>query len=556
MKTILSILKRHFDDAPDKIFCRFAVDGNIENISYKKLVEKSFSYAEHFKNKGVSKGEPVIIMLRHSPHLFYSFLGAMAIGAIPSILPFPSDKQDINLHRDSIEKLSKRIGAKSIITYKENLIEVEKISKDLEIDSAAPEDINGSGRIDWGCKIDENDIAFLQHSSGTTGLKKGVALSHKSAINQVETYSDSINLNKDDVIISWLPLYHDMGLIACFILPLIKKAPLVMIDPFEWVVNPKILFEQIEKNKGTLCWLPNFAFNFLVTCVDSNAEKYNLSSMRAFINCSEPCKLHSFEIFYNHFKGNGVKIESLQTCYAMAENVFAITQSEIGKEIKVDYVDKESLTRNHFAEKSEKNSENAISFLSVGKTIPNNEIRIVDSNRRELGERKVGEIKVASNSLFSGYFKLPEESSKVIEGKWFYTGDLGYIADSELYITGRKKDLIIVHGRNYYAHDIEHIANYIDGVKKGRCVAIGVYNDDIGSEEVVLIAETEALEEGTRSRIIKEIKKRISEDLSLNLREVYLVPLRWLIKTTSGKISRIENKNKYLKEKNSGVGYN
>ena len=555
MKTIVSILKEHFDNAPNKIFCRFVAEENIEDISYKKLVEKSFGYAEHFKNKNISKGYPVIIMLRHSPDLFYSFLGAMFIGAIPSILPFPSEKQDINLHRDSIEKLSRRIGAKSIITYKENLAEVEEISKYLKIDIATPEEVK-SGKITWSDEINENDVAFLQHSSGTTGLKKGVALSHRAVINQIETYSKSINLHQDDVIVSWLPLYHDMGLIACFILPLIKKAPLVMIDPFEWVVNPKIMFEQIEKNKGTLCWLPNFAFNFLVRCIDTNAEKYNLSSMRALINCSEPCKLHSFEIFHNQFKSYGIKMEALQTCYAMAENVFAITQSEIGKKVKVDYIGKESLIREHTAKKSGRESMNSISFLSVGKTIPNNEIRIVDNNRKEIGERQVGEIKVASNSLFSGYFKLPEESAKVIEEKWFYTGDLGYVADNELYITGRKKDLIIVHGRNYYAHDIEYISNHVERIKKGRCVAVGVYNDEIGSEEAVLIAETEIDSEEMKSKIMKEIKKRVSEELNLNLREVYLVPLRWLIKTTSGKISRTENKNKYLKEKNSGSDYN
>ena len=179
----------------------------------------------------------------------------------------------------------------------------------------------------------------------------------------------------------------------------------------------------------------------------------------------------------------------------------------------------------------------------------NTEVRIVDDKRKEVGERQVGEIKIKSNSLFSGYFKLPDESAKVIDGDWFYTGDLGYLAEGELFITGRKKDLIIVHGKNYYAHDIEYIANRVHEIKKGRCVAIGIYNDKIGSEDVVLMAETEALKEVAKNRIIKEVKKKVSEELNLLLKEVYLVPLKWLIKTTSGKISRDENKRKYLKEK-------
>src|SRR3989338_3365364 len=548
MATLVSVLREHCITHPNKIFCRFIARDKEECISYKMLIENSAGYAHHYKCKGLKKCDSVIIILKHSPHLFYSFIGAMMIGAIPSILPFPSERQDINLHRDSMEKLSQRIGAKSIVTYKENLEEVNQIARDLGIDTVIPEQIKFNKDVIWEDDIEENNIAFLQHSSGTTGLKRGVALSHKSVLSQLDNYAHPIKLDSKDVIISWLPLYHDMGLIACFIVPLIKNIPLVMMDPFEWVVMPRIIFENAQKNKATLCWLPNFAYNLLVRYIDTSNEKYDLSSFRAIIDCSEPCKAHSFEIFHNAFSKYGIKSETLQTCYAMAENVFAITQSELGKKVRVDYVDKQSFVDKHYAKKAD-NKENAINFLSVGKLIPNTEIKIVNDKRKDLAERYVGEISVKTNCLFSGYFKLPEESAKVIEDGWFYTGDLGYYVDGELYITGRKKDLIIVHGKNYYAHDIEYLANHIDGVKKGRCVAIGIYNDSIGSEEVILIAETEHQSQEASSRIIKDIKKRVSEDLNLLLKDVYLVPLKWLIKTTSGKISRKENKRKYLKEK-------
>jgi len=547
MPTLVSVLGEHYRKEADKLFCRFIAEETIEDVSYKKLIDNSVKYASHYKNKNISENDSIIIILRHSPHIFYSFIGAMMIGAIPSILTFPSEKQDINIYRDSIERLSKRIGSRSIVTYRENIEEIQIIADDLHIDAVTPEHIEDTSNILWNEKISEDDIAFLQHSSGTTGLKKGVALSHKAVLNQIANYSKSIKLNDKDVIISWLPLYHDMGLITCFIVPLVKKIPLVMMDPFEWVANPKMLFEHIEKNKATLCWLPNFAYNLLVQCIDTNTEKYDLSSMRAIIDCSEPCKAHSFKIFFDAFNKYGIKRETLQTCYAMAENVFGVTQSDIGKKVKVDSIDKDSFINKHYAEKS-KNPNNALSYLSVGKVIPNTEVRIVDDKRNEVGERQVGEIKIKSNSLFSGYFKLPEESAKVIENGWFYTGDLGYLADAELYITGRKKDLIIVHGKNYYAHDIEYIANHVNGIKKGRCVAVGIYNDEIGSEDVVLVAETEAQDEDKR-RVEKEVKKMVSEELNLLLKEVYLVPLKWLIKTTSGKISRNENKRKYLKEK-------
>ncbi len=547
MNTLVSVLEENYAKDPNRLFCKFIVGETTEEISCKKLFENSLNYASHYSKNGVGKGDSVIIILRHSPHLFYSFIGAMMIGAIPSILPFPSEKQDINIHRDSMEKLSKRISAKCIITYRENMGEVLQIKKDLGIGAATPEDIKPANNMILNADVNENDIAFLQHSSGTTGLKKGVALTHSSVLRQIENYSQAIKLNKYDVIVSWLPLYHDMGLIACFMLPMIKKISLVMMDPFEWVLKPNILFGQIDKNKGTLCWLPNFAFNFMVRCIDTSSEKYNLSTMRAFIDCSESCKHHSFRIFQEAFKKYGVKMESLQTCYAMAENVFAITQSEIGKNVNSDFVDRHEFAQNHVAKKSAEGA-NAIGFLSCGKTISNTEIKIVDNSRKELPQRHVGEIKVRSNSLFLGYFKLPEEFAKVIENGWFYTGDLGYMADGEIYITGRKKDLIIVQGKNYYAHDIEYIANHAEGVKKGRCVAIEVYNDNLGTGEAILIAETEANDED-KKRIAKDIKKKVSEELNLSLWEVYLVPLKWTVKTTSGKISRSDNRKKYLKEK-------
>ena len=555
-ETIVSIIKDHYETSRSKIFCKFIKEGKYSNITYENLVANSNNYAAHFIDAGIKKGDVVLIILKHCPDLFYSFIGSMMIGAIPSILPFPSEKQDINLYRDSIEKLSKLIGAKSIVTYRENLNEAENIKKHIEMDIITPEDIRkvNSG-IKWekSCYITKNDVAFLQHSSGTTGLKKGVALSHVSVLNQIEKYSKTIGLNKNDIIVSWLPLYHDMGLIACFIMPLIKKIPVVKIDPFEWVNEPSMLLREINDNKGTLCWLPNFAYNFLSSCIDDESEKYDLSSIRAIINCSEPCKLHSHDVFYEKFKSYGITRESLQTCYAMAENVFAITQSELGKIVRADYVDKNYFSEKHIAKKTKNENEESISFLSVGQIIQNTRIKIVDDKRKELPERHVGEIAVSSNSLFSGYFKLEKESKAVLENGWLYTGDMGYFADGELYITGRKKDIIIIHGKNYYMHDIECIANNVHGIKKGRCVAIGVYNDAIGSEEAALIAETSAEDLNEKRKIASNIKLNVNKELNLVISDVYLVPLKWIVKTTSGKISRSENKRKYLREK-FGIG--
>jgi fatty-acyl-CoA synthase len=242
------------------------------------------------------------------------------------------------------------------------LAELESIRKDVEVHIITPEMVKDAASKPGFPEIGEDDIAFLQHSSGTTGLKKGVALSHKSVLNQIESYSENLKLDSKDVIVSWLPLYHDMGLIACFILPMLKRIPVVMMDPFDWVRNPKMLFEQIEKNKGTLVWLPNFAFNF---CAQMITEKHELSSMKAFINCSESCKPHTFRIFYDAFKGWGLKKHSMQTCYAMAETVFAVTQSKLQEDVKEMAIDKEQFA----AHQKAVTRKGGLEFLSVGTPI-------------------------------------------------------------------------------------------------------------------------------------------------------------------------------------------
>src|SRR3989344_4907061 len=547
MASLVSSLKDKYEKNPGKVFCKF-IAGNVdEEITYQSLLEKSAMYAVHFKMRNVTKGSPVLIVLKHSPHLFYSFIGAMMVGAIPSILPFPSEKQDLLLYRASLEKLAARIQAKSIITYKENIQEIRAITNNLNIDIVASDDMAGKAAPFWGEDNGTDGFAFLQHSSGTTGLQKGVALTHAAVLNQIENYSAAIKLDNSDKIVSWLPLYHDMGLIACFMMPLVKGVPIIMMDTFEWVNKPQILFEHIEKNKATLCWLPNFAFNFLANCVDTETNKYNLKGMKAFIDCSEACKLHSFDVFCDSFKAYGIRREMLQTCYAMAENVFGISQSEIGRVVQVDYVLRIPFIEECHAIKVEAGSD-CLCFLSCGSAIPNTEVSISDDNRNELSERHVGEVRIRSTSLFSGYFRLPDETARVLEHGWFYTGDLGYIAEGQLYITGRKKDLIIVNGKNYYAHDVEFIVNHVQGIKKGRAVAVGIHNSKIGTEEVVLICET-TISPGLHRNLIREIKRRISEGLNLSVKDVYLVPLKWIVKTTSGKISRNENKKKYLKEK-------
>jgi acyl-CoA synthetase (AMP-forming)/AMP-acid ligase II len=376
-----------------------------------------------------------------------------------------------------------------------------------------------------GIQRKATDIAFLQHSSGTTGLKKGVALGFDAIDRQIDAYAASIALEADDCIVSWLPLYHDMGLIACLVLPFVRRVPLVWLDPFEWVARPVLLFEAIAAHRGTLTWLPNFAFHHLARTVSDQSGRVDLGGVRAFIDCSEPCKPETFDLFCRRFAAWGVRPEQLQVCYAMAEAVFAVTQTPIGR----------TPHRLHAPDRI---------HLAVGAPLPGWQVRIVEPDGQPVTEGATGEVAIAGGSLFSGYHQLPEETARKFRDGWYLTGDLGFQRDEQLYITGRTDDLIIVHGKNIYAHDVEFAANQVPGVKPGRAVAIALFVPEAGTQDLLLIAES-AEPADRRVALTRAVKAAILQHIGLVPRAVHVVEPGWLVKTTSGKISRTENLRKY-----------
>lgn len=536
------------DDGETAVFGHFLRAGGETTISYADLTRGAARYAHFFQRQGVRQGEIVLIILRHSPELLYSFLGAMLAGAVPSFIPFPTAKQDPELYWTSHRKLLERIGSGTLLTYSENPTSAREKITDLPwrvLDAGAAVDFSGNfERV----SISPDQTAFLQHSSGTTGLKKGVALSHRAVLRQVISYASALKIGPNDRIVSWLPLYHDMGLIACFLLPLITRTPVVMIDPFEWVVNPGLLFSAIKQYRGTLCWQPNFAFHHLCRTVRPSAA-LDLSSIRAWINCSEPCRADTFQLFGKKFAEAGVKTESLQVCYAMAETVFAVTQTQPGTVPTILTVNPEALQKGRIDIVAE--TERHQSLLSTGRPISGLHVCIRDEQDQPVSGGFVGEICIAGDCLFNGYFKLENETRRKLRGGWYHSGDLGFLHEGELYVTGRKNDLIIVHGRNYYAHELEHLVNQVAGVHPGRNVATGWFRPEVGSEEVIVIAEAALASGEPGDELITTIKQALLDQAGLLVFDVHLVPAGWLIKTTSGKLSRIENLNKYLAARNA-----
>ncbi len=529
-------------------------DGEVA-LSYGEFFARAGQYADAFQAAGIQRGDLAVLVLRHGEAVMGGFWGAMLIGAIPSIFPFLSDKQDPARYFSTVRQLVEHSGVKAVITSTEFEQPLRQALAGLEVAMV----VEGLSALDkrvgtqraaslHGDPIKADDTVFLQHSSGSTGLQKGVMLSHRAVINQVASYSAAIRLAPADVVVSWLPLYHDMGLIAGFIMPILQGVKLVVMSPFHWVRDPKILLHAIHRHRATLCWLPNFAYNFLATRVgDADIEGLDLSSMRAFVNCSEPVYADSHRQFAERYIRYGLRPDALTTCYAMAENTFAVTQGGIESPVMLDTVDRRMLAE---ARRAVPASGDALSvtLVSCGQPIPNCAIQVVDEQRKPMPERYVGEIALLSDSMLSGYYRRPDATQEVMADGWYYTGDMGYIADGELYITGRKKDLIIVGGKNIYPQDIENLLNDLPGLHPGRAAAFGVFNQQLGTEDIAIVAEVDTDDVEARAAISREIRARVAQNTEVTARYVQLVGAGWLVKTTSGKVARGANRVKFIHE--------
>lgn len=494
-----------------------------------------------------------LVVIAHTQNLesIYTFWGALAIGAIPSMFPTLTEKLDADVYMASMAELVRISRVAAVLTTDGFAPRLRSIvicpvfsSSDLWARNSLtvkspPAHLRG----------DSDEIAFLQHSSGTTGLQKGVALSHNAVLNQIATYSEAIQLHDGDVIVSWLPLYHDMGLIAGFLLPIIQGIPLVLMSPFDWVRHPALLLRAIDTYKGTLCWLPNFAYNHCARRIRrTDSEGLSLASMRLFINCSEPVRHDSHQNFLERFAENGVHPGMLAVSYAMAENTFAVTQTPPGTQARLDVISNNKLVVNGYAKTITRDAPDSQIRVSCGLPIPGTFIRVVDPGHQPVAERFIGEIAIRSDCLLTGYYNRPDLKPFTQDG-WFLTGDMGYIAGEELFVVGRRKDLIINAGKNIYPADIEAIVNQVPGVHAGRAVAFGVADEREGTELVAVVAEIKTRDESEKREIGRAIRQEVARHAMVTVSYVHLVPPKWLIKTSSGKLARAANRDKWLREK-------
>ncbi len=555
MTTFVEQLETLYHRFPDQTAIVLQRAGQPDHpISYRGLLRGASAYADTLCQEKIMPGEVVVLILQHGHELVFSFWGAILHGAIPSIMPYLTEKLGPEQYRADLSALISVTKPAAIVTYPHFEQEVRdalpaESSVRAVIVTNQPE---AAGEVDFasvgGRERSVSDIVLLQHSSGTTGLQKGIALSHEAVFNQLAAYSHSLQLGSSDVIVSWLPLYHDMGLIAGFLMPILTGVPVVLSSPFDWVRAPYRLLRSVSDYRGTLAWLPNFAYNFCAQKIrDRDLEGVDLSSWRGIVNCSEPVRWESHEAFYQRFKGYGLKREALQTSYAMAENVFGVTQSDISRIPVVEDIDRDAFVSKNMA-KLAAPGDGALRMMSSGRAIENTEVRVLDVDRKPLPDGHIGEIALRSNCMLTGYYHRPDATKEAMLDGWYLTGDYGYVRDGEVFVTGRKKDMIIVGGKNVYPQDLEALSYEVPGVHAGRSVAFGIFNEETGTEDVVMVAEADTEDASDQERIADQIRSHVTKRSAIALRYVRVVGAHWILKTSSGKTARRANREKFLKE--------
>ena len=499
--TIPDCIEHHVQEDPDALCFSYLQKGKWHRISRSQFWDAVEWHSHRFAS-AFPPGELVIFIKRLDLDALAAYIGAMKAGVLPSMLSPATPKLSSDEYRRKVEHVFKLTKAGGIFVDADAAFVPEGVAC-LTPESSVVASLRASH-----APIPQ---ALVQFSSGSTGLQKGVVLTHEGVIAHMEDYSAAIALSADDLIVSWLPLYHDMGLIACFLMPLMCGVPVMLMDPFDWLLKPDLLLETIENERATICYLPNFAYHVLA----KKGKVRDLSSVRLFVNCSEPVREVTHRTFLDKFPS--ARPEALAVCYALAENTFAVSQTPLNMPPTSRFIEDKMVP-------------------SCGQVMPRTEIRILEPNAAG-----VGEIALRGPYLFSHYLgrDLP------LEQGFYRTGDLGWLDDDGgLFVTGRKKDLIITSGKNIYPQDVEHVCSIQPGVYPGRAVAFGVTNETAGSEDLIVVVERDGTIEDLPLKL--SVQKAIEGEVGIVPKRVEVVDHMRLVKTSSGKISRSRNKELFL----------
>ena len=526
-------------------------DGREHAVTYSRLLEAARALAGGLRERGVRRGDTVALMLPTGFDFLRSFQGILVAGAIPVPIYPPA-------RLDRLEEYAKRqsailadAGVTLMITigrampiaamlrpFVPSLVQVVTADELAQegVPCAAPE---GSA----------DDPAFIQYTSGSTGHPKGVLLTHANLLANIRAIRAGLDASPADVGASWLPLYHDMGLIGSWLFCLVEGLPIALLSPIAFLARPERWLWTIHERRATLSAAPNFAYELCVRRIpDAALEGLDLSSWRCALNGAEPVNPDTLERFAKRFARCGFRREALMPVYGLAENSVALCFPPVLRGPRLDRVARRAFADLGQALAAPREERSPLRFVSVGRALPEHDVRVVDDAGAELPERRVGRLLFRGPSMTPGYFNQPEATTAMsAPGGYYDSGDLAYAADGEIYIAGRRKDLIIKGGRNLVPQEIEELASGVAGIRKGCVVAFGLFNEATATESLIVVAETRVLGEAARDELVAAVSERVTEGTGVPPDHVGLVPPGTVPKTSSGKIRRAATKELFEK---------
>ena len=565
--TLNEALLRHAEASPEgsHIFLRNE-DDSIRTITYGDLLRQATAVARALRQRGLERGQSVALMLPTSEDFFTCFMGVLLAGGVPVPLypPFRADQIEDYTRRQG--HILRNAEARLLVTFRrvEALAHLLRPKVPTLAGVLTPEDLispeEKPDSADAPLRADEfpapgpEDPALIQYTSGSTGEPKGVVLTHANLIANIRAIGAGLEVRPTDVGASWLPLYHDMGLIGAWLFPLYFGFPVVILSPLAFLTRPERWLWAIHHHRATISAAPNFAYELSVRKIPDRAiEGLDLSCWRVALNGAEAVSPETLEHFVRRFGPCGFRPGTMMPVYGLAESSVALCFPPAGREPRVDSVRRDRLTKEGIADPAESSlpghqtrSTSTLRFVSVGRPLPEHEVRIVNEAGEPLGERVQGRIQFRGPSVTAGYFHNPQATRASLRDGWWDSGDLGYRAEGELFITGRVKDVIIKAGRNFYPHEIEEIAGQVQGVRQGCVAAFGTVDERMGTERLVVVAETRETEGKARDLIMANLTEQVSAALGIPPDVVALVPAHTVPKTSSGKLRRDACRRMYL----------
>lgn len=557
--SIVHMLRRRAEAEPDRRTITFLDDGgrNETHLTLGDLDQRARSVALAIRSAGVQPGARALLLYAPGVDYITAFYGCLYAGVI-AVPAYPPDPGRLDRTLPRLQSIAADAQVSTILTRQNILLGAKALLSALPEFSAASwiatDQLDESDASAWqDLGVAGTDVAFLQYTSGSTGAPKGVMLQHAAVLHNLGLFSDGLSVSEDTVGMLWLPPYHDLGLIGGILQVVYARAQLVLMSPLDFLKKPLRWLEAITKYGGTVSGAPNFAYDLCVRKVKSaEKEQLDLSTWKVAGVSAEPIRAHTLDAFSEAFTPCGFRRSSFYPSYGLAEATLIVTGRPPNEGPSVQYVDAKSLESGQATVQGSDEVE-GVALVSSGVACPGVDVCIVDPKKRAaVSERSIGEIWVKTQSVAKGYWGRPEESAQTFdahlssgEGPFLRTGDLGYLDQGHLYVTGRSKDLIIIHGRNLHPQDIELVAEQsCDALRPGCGVAFSVTVDD--EERLVIVHELDRGREGDAESARAEVVDGVARSFSVATHEVVLIARGALPKTSSGKLQRSQTRADYL----------